>query len=439
MPVLNGEAVRQAVKMIVATGGSVRRRSVFARKNYFYPDLPKGFQISQYEEPIGEGGRVVFDLDGKIHRIALNRIHLEEDAGKSFHGAGAGSSGPPTDCSLIDMNRCGVPLLEIVTEPEIRSPRQAYGFLLRLRQVLQYLDICSGDMEKGALRCDVNLSIRRIGRYEFGTRTEIKNLNSFHGVEQALAFEMSRQVAILESGGHVVQETRLWNEQEKATRSMRSKEESHDYRYFPEPDLADLIIPDKWIEEIRGLLPELPHDRFIRFTREYGLPAYDAEVLTAYRRLADYVEDTIRAFPHPKRVSNWIMTEVLRAVKGMAADISRLRVTPAQIAELLKSIDDGAISGKIAKDVFAEMVNTGEDPSAIVARRGLSQLTDERVLGKLVAEIVDKHPENVELYRGGKKQLLAFFVGEVMKATDGRANPRLVNQIVREHIDGTQA
>jgi aspartyl-tRNA(Asn)/glutamyl-tRNA(Gln) amidotransferase subunit B len=424
--------------MILATCGMVRKRSIFARKNYFYPDLPKGYQISQHDKPLGEGGRVSFDLDGEIHNVGLTRIHLEEDAGKSSHSEAGNSDGASTGQSLIDMNRCGVPLLEIVSEPEIHGPRQAHGFLLQLRRLTQYLGICSGDMEKGALRCDANLSIRPAGTQQFGTRTEIKNLNSFRAVERALTHEMNRQIEILGSGQPVVQETRLWNESENRTYRMRSKEESHDYRYFPEPDLVELRVNDAWIEGIRRSLPELPREKYLRFQTQYGLPPYDAEILTATRETAEYVEGTIEAFPDPKKVSNWIMTEVLRVLRDTGLGIDRLGVTPKQIGELLRSVEEGAISGKIAKEVFARMVETGEDPSAIVDDQDLRQITDERMLNKVVAEIVDKYPENVELYRDGKRQLLGFFVGQVMKATGGKANPELANLIVRKQLNDRQ-
>ena len=437
LPVLNRRAVEFVIRMILATGGTVRKRSAFARKNYFYPDLPKGYQISQYDRPLGEGGQIVFDLEGESHRVSLTRIHLEEDAGKSFHSDGIDSETPSGDVSLIDMNRCGIPLMEIVSEPEIRSPSEAHGFLVGLKRIVQYLGICSGDMEKGALRCDANLSVRPAGRKTFGTRTEIKNMNSFRGVERALEYEMNRQIGILESGGDVLQETRLWNEDEFRTYSMRSKEESQDYRYFPEPDLADIVTDEQWIEEIRSSLPELPFERYRRFQSEYDLSLYDAEVLTATRALADYVEDCIRVFPNPKKVSNWIMTEVLKVLKDSKIEIDHFRVTPKQVGELLKCAEKGTISGRIAKDVFADMVRTGKDALLIVDERGLRQITDEQTLDKVVVEIIDRNAENVELYRSGRKQLLGFFVGEVMKATDGKANPKLVNEIIRKHIDGT--
>ena len=428
LPALNKRAVEYAMKMILATGGTINNRSVFARKNYFYPDLPKGYQISQYDLPLGEGGEIEFNIEGKTYYIGLIRIHLEEDAGKSIHTG--------ENCSLIDMNRCGVPLIEIVSKPEIRGPIEAYAYLSRIKQIVQYLGICSGDMEKGALRCDANISIRPVGQVEFGTRTEIKNMNSFHGVERALSFEIDRQVEIIESGGRVMQETLLWDEDEGEIHPMRSKEESHDYRYFPEPDLTELVVSDDWVREVAMSLPELPHDKHRRFQKDYGIPMYDAEVLVSKKPLADYFEQTVEAFPNPKKVSNWVMTEVLKVLKDSRIEIEQFRVKPKQIGDLLRSVDDGTISGKIAKDVFAEMVETGDNPSDIIEKKGLQQITDEAMLDAITADIIAKNPNNVKKYRNGKEQILGFFVGELMKATKGKANPELANKVIRKYLNG---
>jgi len=431
LPVLNEAAVESALKMILACGGEISARSVFARKNYFYPDLPKGYQISQFDEPVGVGGAVVFDVDGETHRIGLTRIHLEEDAGKSVHPAQASGD----DVSLIDMNRCGVPLLEIVSKPEIRSPEEAYAYLSRLRQIVQYLGICSGDMEKGALRCDANVSVRLKDADEYGTRTELKNLNSFRGVERGLKYEIDRQIEILESGGSVVQETRLWDEDRNISVSMRSKEESHDYRYFREPDLVDLAISDEWISAVADSLPELPHETYVRFMSEYSLPRYDAEVLTTSRELANYVTETIGIFPDPKKVSNWTLTEVLGVLKDLGISIDKFAVSPAQVGELLKTVDDGIVSGKIAKDVFREMVETGDSPLVIINREGLRQINDEDELDAVIIELLASNRENIEAYRGGKKQIFAFLIGEIMKATDGQANPDIANRLLKRRLD----
>ncbi|MFH1894079.1 MAG: Asp-tRNA(Asn)/Glu-tRNA(Gln) amidotransferase subunit GatB [Candidatus Zixiibacteriota bacterium] len=431
LPVLNEAAVDSAIKMILACGGQISARSVFARKNYFYPDLPKGYQISQFDEPIGVGGAIVFDLDGETHRIGLTRIHLEEDAGKSVHPTEASGDA----MSLIDMNRCGVPLLEIVSKPGIRSPEEAYAYLSRLRQIVQYLGICSGDMEKGALRCDANVSVRLRDIDEYGTRTELKNLNSFRGVERGLKYEIDRQIDVLESGGSVVQETRLWDEDRNISVSMRSKEESHDYRYFREPDLVDLAISDEWVSAVADSLPELPHETYIRFMSEYSLPRYDAEVLTTSRELANYVTEAMRFFPDPKKVSNWTMTEVLGVLKGLGIGIDKFPVSPAQVGELLKAVDDGLISGKIAKDVFRQMAETGESPLVIINREGLRQINDEDMLDAVITELLACSRENVEAYRGGRKQIFGFLIGEIMKATNGRANPDIANRLLKRRLD----
>ncbi|MDZ7262689.1 MAG: Asp-tRNA(Asn)/Glu-tRNA(Gln) amidotransferase subunit GatB, partial [candidate division KSB1 bacterium] len=380
LPVLNRKAVEFAIKMALATHCQIARRSIFARKNYFYPDLPKGYQISQYEEPLCQGGYVEIELDGQTKRIGIARIHLEEDAGKSVHA----EEYVAEDETLVDINRCGVPLLEIVSQPDLRSSKEAYLYLNRIRQILQYLEICDGNMEEGSLRCDANISLRPVGQKEFGVKTELKNMNSFRGVEKALEFEVERQKKILEQGGQVVQETLLWDADHNVALPMRSKEMAHDYRYFPEPDLVPLEIPSSWIEEIQKTLPELPLERHHRFVQQYGLPQYDAEVLTDSRGLADYYEECVKYTKDTKGVSNWMMGEVLRVLKEQKIGIQDFPVKPQYLGEMLNLIGDGTISGKIAKTVFEEMVHTGKPPKVIIQEKGLIQLSDDDEIEKMV-------------------------------------------------------
>ncbi len=431
LPVLNKQAVEFAMRMILAVGGTVRQRSVFARKNYFYPDLPKGYQISQFDKPIGEGGEIRFRLENGEERVCrLIRIHLEEDAGKSLHPE-AGES-----YTRVDLNRCGTPLIEIVSEADIRSPEEAYGYLTKLKQILQYLRICTGDMEKGHLRCDANVSVRPVGQKEFGTRTEVKNMNSFKGVERALRYEIDRQIELIKSGGEVTQATMLWDEKRQVAEVMRSKEESHDYRYFPEPDLVNLVVSREWIDETRANLPELPDARAARFVSQYGIREYDAAVLTDTRDLADYFEETMAHFDEGQAAANWIGTEVLGVLKQTGQDISEYRVKPKQIADLLGRIKAGEISGKMAKTVFAEMNETGKDVAAIIKEKGLVQISDTGALEPIIDKILADNPDNVAKYRAGKQQLLGFFVGQVMKATRGQANPQVVNKLLRAKLEG---
>ncbi|MEW5876235.1 MAG: Asp-tRNA(Asn)/Glu-tRNA(Gln) amidotransferase subunit GatB, partial [Candidatus Zixiibacteriota bacterium] len=420
LPVLNRQAVEYAMRLILAVNGEVRRESVFARKNYFYPDLPKGYQISQYDKPIGEGGEVVFrDDDGTIITIGLIRAHLEEDAGKSFHPENPGAD-PAT---LVDVNRCGVPLLEIVSKPDIRSAHHASLYMQKLRQTLEYLEICTGNMEEGALRCDANVSIRKAGETAFGTRTELKNMNSFRSVERAIAFEIERQIALVESGGAVIQETLLWDEKTQTAHPMRSKEESSDYRYFPEPDLLPLHIDNAWIARVRASLPELALSRAARLVREHGIPEYDATVLTDSKPLADYFEATVAAFPEPKKVSNWIMTEVLRALKDRNQGIAEFPIPPNGLAELLQLVEGGAISGTVAKDVFDSMLDTGRSAKEIVAAEGLTQISDDTALIAIIDNLIAAHPDQAAEFRAGKHRVLGFFVGQAMKQSGGKANP----------------
>ncbi|HUU29830.1 MAG TPA: Asp-tRNA(Asn)/Glu-tRNA(Gln) amidotransferase subunit GatB, partial [archaeon] len=430
LPVLNSEAVAMAVKTALAFRATLHGQSILARKNYFYPDLPKGYQISQYERPFSTGGYVEARLeDGTVKRIKLIRIHLEEDAGKSLHTITESGT-------AVDLNRCGTPLIEIVSEPDIRSSAEAYAFLYRLRQTLLYLGVCDGNMEEGSLRCDANISVRKQGTGKFGTRTEVKNLNSFRGVERAINYEVERQISVLESGGTVEQETLLWDADKQVVRSMRTKEEANDYRYFPDPDLLPLVIERSWIEEIKKSLPELPGEREIRFVSQYGLPAYDANVLTATREVADYFEETVgfSASTEPKKVSNWIMSEVLAVLSEKNIEITRLAVKPAQLAELFALMNENTISGKIAKQVFEEMCRTGRSAGEIVRAKGLVQISDEGALKAIVERVLENNPGQVQEYKSGKEKVFGFFVGQVMKETRGKANPQLVNELLREAL-----
>ena len=428
LPVLNRQAVELAMRTGLAMQGTVAALNRFARKNYFYPDLPKGYQISQFEEPLIEGGCLDIEVDGTTRHVRLNRIHLEEDAGKSIHGENLADPNK----SYVDLNRTGVPLMEIVSAPDLRSPEEARAYLQKLKTVLEYLDVCDGNMEEGSLRCDANVSLRPVGTSTLGTRTEIKNLNSFRNVQQAIAYEMERQRDVLENGGSVVQETRLFDTARAVTLPMRSKEEAHDYRYFPEPDLVPLQIEPQWIDRVRQSIPELPDARRQRFVTQYGLPAYDADVLVASRAMADYFEATVEAFPQPKVVSNWVMGDLLRELNHANHSPDEASVTPAHLAELLRLIDDGTISGKIAKTVFEDMYRTGKRPGDIVAEQGLVQMSDSDALQEVISQVVAEHPEQVAAYRAGKEKLLGFFVGQAMKATQGKANPAMVNTLLKQ-------
>lgn len=427
LPVLNKRVVDCGIKLGHATNCRITEDNIFARKNYFYPDLPKGYQITQFDEPICTDGYI--DIDGKGHakRIRINRIHMEEDAGKNIHDVDA-------PYSYVDYNRAGVPLLEIVTEPDISSTDEAVAYLKDLRQLMQYLNICDGNMEQGSLRCDANVSVMKKGAEVYGTRTELKNMNSFRNVQKALEFEIERHIGLIESGGHVVQETRLWNASSNQTFAMRSKEESHDYRYFPEPDLVPIVIDESWIAEIVQKLPELPREKRQRFMQQYSLPSYDADVLTQTTGLADYFEQCAGLYDRPKEISNWIMTEVLRAVKDEQTGLKDFKVTPGMLAGMLVLIRKGTISGKMAKDIFEEMLSTGKGPEEIVKDKGLAQISGEEELKDVVACVLEEHPAEVNKYRQGKTQVMGFLVGQVMKATKGRANPKLLNEIVKEML-----
>ena len=427
LPVLNKKVVEFTLRMALATDCRILSKSRFARKNYFYPDLPKGYQISQYELPIARQGRIDIELNGESQRIGITRIHMEEDAGKLGHD-------PDRPFSRVDFNRTGVPLIEIVSEPDIRSPEAAGAYLRELRSIVRYLGICDGNMEEGSFRCDANVSIRPKGTEPFGTRTEVKNLNSFKHVENALAFEISRQQEVLADGGQVVQETRLWDPEKNRTTSMRGKEEAHDYRYFPDPDLLPLVIEEDWIEKVRKALPELPHEKKDRFIKAYGLPPYDAGLLSDSRKLADYFEACLKRFPRPKAVSNWIMGNLLGLLNAEGKTIEETPVSPGHLAELLKLMDKGTISGKIAKTVFEEMARTGRPPGRIVKEKGLTQVSDAFALKEIVAGILSDFPKEAQDYKSGKTRLLGFFVGQVMKATGGKANPKMVNEILTKKL-----
>jgi aspartyl-tRNA(Asn)/glutamyl-tRNA(Gln) amidotransferase subunit B len=432
LPVVNRKAVEFAIKLGLATSCRIAPYSLFARKNYFYPDLPKGYQISMYEYPLAEDGFIEMMSQGKKKRVKIIRIHMEEDAGKLKHG-----ETPETESfSYVDFNRTGVPLVEIVSGPDIQSPQEAGDYLRKLRSILQYLEISSGNMEEGSFRCDANVSVRPKGQKEFGTRTELKNMNSFRHVEKALEYEIKRQIAILEDGEEVIQETRLWDVNQGVTAPMRGKEEAHDYRYFPDPDLVPLQVAEKWVEEIRQSLPELPDDKKERFVKEYGIPEYDAEILTSTKAMANYYEECVRLFQEAKTVSNWMMGDLLRELKRDEREIDQCPVTPQHLAEMLLMVRERTISGKIAKDVFEEMYRTGEEPEKIVKDKGWTQIVDEAEIEKAVEVAMESNPKQVEDYQKGKEKLFGFFVGEVMKQTRGKANPKLVNELLKKKLKG---
>jgi len=430
LPVLNRTAVEYAIKMALATHCKVNRKSIFARKNYFYPDLPKGYQISQYNEPLTQKGYVDIEVNGAKKRIGITRIHMEEDAGKLLHG----ESYEDADYSFVDLNRAGVPLIEIVSEPDIRTSEEAVEYLKALRDILVYLEICDGNMEEGSFRCDANVSVRPVGQKEFGTKTELKNINSFKFVQKAIEYEINRQIEVVEDGGKVIQETRLFDSDKGITISMRSKEEAHDYRYFPEPDLLPLQIDEAWITEITSTLPELPAEKRERFTKDYGIPSYDAGVLTASKELANYYEECVKLFNQPKVVSNWVMGEWLRLLKEDNRDVKDCPVKPCNMVKLIKMVDAGAVNLKTAKEVFEDVYKTGKDPEAIVKEKGLVQVSDEGALIKAIDEVIAANPKEVAEYKAGKEKLFSFFIGQTMKATKGQANPQVLNKLVKERL-----
>ncbi len=431
LPVLNQEVVRMATRAALALGCRINRVSQFARKNYFYPDLPKGYQISQYDKPISEHGELRIEVDGHSKRVGITRLHIEEDAGKSLHD-GFPDSG---EKSYIDLNRSGVPLVEIVSEPDIRSAAEAHAYLSKLKLILETTEVCNGDMEKGNLRCDANVSVRPRGAKEFGTRTELKNLNSFRYLQKAIEFEMERQIKILNSGQRVVQETRLWNAEEGRSYSMRSKEEAHDYRYFPEPDLLPLVVTDAFVDEIRRALPELPDAKRARFMEQFGLPEADAAWLASSKATAQFFEEAVALCEKPKPVLNWLKGDLTAALNNANLEIRESQVSPQHIAELVELVDSGKISGKMAKTVFEEMFSSGKSPEVIVKEKNLAQISDTAAIEKIAREVAASSPENVAKYRSGKTGTLAWFVGQVMKATKGQANPQLVNEIIKKVLE----
>ncbi len=430
LPVLSRHSVELAIQAALALNCRVNGRSIFARKNYFYPDLPKGYQISQYDQPLAEHGWVDVEVNGHKKRIGVTRVHMEDDAGKSIHDGFKDSD----KYTYVDLNRCGTPLIEVVSEPDMRSGDEAHAYLTEVKQVLQYVGVSTCDMEKGHLRCDANVSVRLKGAEKFGTKAEVKNLNSFRFLKMAVEQEIERQVAILESGGRVMQETRLFNVDTGETVGMRSKEHAHDYRYFPEPDLVPLRVSDAWLKEMRDAAPELPAARRVRFMEVYGLREYDAQVLTATRALGDYFEEAAKAAGDARAAANWVMGDLTAELKEAGKDISESPVSAANLGGLVALIGQGKLSGKLAKEIFPKMFASGESADAIVAREGLSQISDEGALGKIIDEVIAANPKQVEQFRGGKTTVIAFFVGQVMKASRGQADPAAVNRLLREKL-----
>jgi len=427
LPVLNKKVVEYAIKMGLATDSQINRLNTFARKNYFYPDLPKGYQISQFDEPICEHGSIDIFVDGKHKQIGITRIHMEEDAGKSVHD----ESYVNKDETLVDLNRCGVPLIEIVSEPEMRSAKEAAAYLTKIRQLVRYLGVCDGNMDEGSLRCDANISLRPFGQEELGVKAELKNMNSIRNVERALDYEIKRQASVLEDGGTIQQETLLWDPVKNVAKSMRGKEDSHDYRYFPDPDLVPVKIEQLWLDEIHGSLPELPDEKSERFIEQYKLPEYDAEVLTVSRGVADYFETTAKNVPNSKLVSNWVMGEMMRLVNQQKVEISELNITPNRLSDLLNAVENKAISGTAAKTVFEKMVESEKSVAQIIDQEGLAQISDSSELDKLIDQVIADNPQHVERYKNGEMKLIGFFVGSVMKASKGKADPKQTNELLR--------
>jgi len=431
LPVLNHEAVVMAIMLVLAINAQIHLRSLFSRKNYFYPDLAKGYQITQYHYPLATGGHLRIGLNGSYKSVDLERINLEEDAGKSIHDGMSDSSKK----TYLDFNRSGVPLLEIVSKPEINSPSEAVEFLQLFRTTLQYLGICSGNMEEGSLRCDANLSVRKRGTHEMGVKTEIKNINSFRFLQKALEHETLRQIELIKAGKVVSQETRFWDEHQNKTLPLRSKEKAHDYRYFPEPDLPPLVISEKLIEKIKASLPELPKEKIERFRQEYKIPLYDAKILTAFKDLADYFERTATKSKNPKQASNWVMREVLQYLKEQNIEISRFPLLPEHLAELILLAEKNEISLKMAKEkLFPRMIATKKRAVEIVKEEGLNQISDPEKIKELVLKTIKKNPRSVKHYQTGKTQVLSFLIGQVMKETKGTADPQLVNKILKETL-----
>jgi len=429
LPVVNENLVRYIIKMGLATNCKIAEKSIFARKNYFYPDLPKGYQISQFETPICYDGFVDIELEEYNKRIGLTRIHMEEDAGKSIHDQDPYNT-------LVDLNRAGTPLIEIVSEPDLRTPQEAYAYLTKIKQIVQYLEICDGNMEEGSLRCDANVSVRPRGREKFGTRTELKNMNSFRNVEKAIEYEIYRQIELIESGGEVVQQTRLWDTSKMQTRIMRSKEEAHDYRYFPEPDLPPIIVTTEMLDEIKAELPELADVRQKRFMADYGMSEIDAVTLTEDRYLADFFEEVADQAGNPKAASNLVLSEVLRILNEQSINIKEFSVSPVRLAELIKLKEEDKINSSAMQTIFNAMLDESKSAEDLAKEMNLIQVSDTGFLEGLVDDIIAKNPDEVERYRGGKKQLMGFFVGQAMKASRGKANPKMVTQMVAKKLEG---
>ncbi len=430
LPVLNREAVTMAMKAAMALKCAINARSRFARKNYFYPDLPKGYQISQYDEPLSHNGWIEIEVDGARKRVGITRVHLEEDAGKSLH-----EGFPDSDRnSYIDLNRSGVPLVEIVSEPDLRTAEESYEYLTRLKTLLLYLEVSNCNMEEGSLRCDANVSVRLAGASDFGTKTEVKNLNSFRFLQKALEYEIERQIEIVESGGTIPQETRLWDSREQRTYGMRSKEFAHDYRYFPEPDLLPVVITEEWKEEVRRSLPELPEARRERFLRDYSLTDYDAAQLTSSRPLADYYEVVVKACGEPKLAANWVLSELLYLLKEANKEITESPISANDVASLLNVISKGSVSGKMGKEILAQMFATGKTASQIISEQRLEQIQDAERIAVVARDIIAANPKQTEQYRKGKTATLGWFVGQVMKATRGQANPQLVQEVLKKEL-----
>lgn len=427
LPVINRTAVDMAVRAGLALNCTIAASNRFARKNYFYPDLPKGYQISQYESPICQHGWIEIRVGDATRRVRIRRAHLEEDAGKNIHETG-------TSGSRIDLNRAGTPLLEIVTEPDMRSADEVVAYLKGLRDILMYLEVCDGNMEEGSFRCEPNLSLRPPGQKEFGTKVELKNINSFKYVKDAVEYEVKRQTKVLKEGGKIRQETRLWNIERGETAVMRSKEEAHDYRYFPDPDLVPLQLDEEWIEGFRAGLPELPAVRARRFLADYGLPEYDATILTGSKGIADYFEFSVKLFNQPKTVSNWVMGELMRELNNSGTDISASPVTPERLVSLLKMVDEGTVSLKVAREIFPELYSSGKTPEQIVQEKGLTQVSDEGALEKMIDDVLSNHPAQAAQFKEGKQQVLGFLVGQVMKASGGKANPGKVNELLKKKL-----
>ncbi|MCK6615911.1 MAG: Asp-tRNA(Asn)/Glu-tRNA(Gln) amidotransferase subunit GatB [Ignavibacteriaceae bacterium] len=427
LPVLNKRAVEYAVKMGLAVNCHIAEKSVFARKNYFYPDLPKGYQISQYDEPLCNGGYIkVYPQSGEEKTIGITRIHLEEDAGKSIHDRGS--------ATLVDLNRTGVPLIEIVSEPDIRTAEEAVLYLSAIRQIVQYLGICDGNMEEGSLRCDANISVRQKGETRLGTKTEVKNMNSFRSVERAIEYEIARQIDLLEDGIEIVQQTLLWNADTNTAHPMRTKEDSHDYRYFPDPDLIPVVLSEEYIHEVRSNLPELPEKRRERFIQEYQIPAYDAGVLTQSKSIADYFEQVTARTKEYKLASNWVMVDLMKVLNERKAGAEESPVSSQSLADLINEIGKGTISSKIAKEVFADMVETGKEPLVIIKEKNLIQVSDPKEIKKIIRSVIEAAPSQAEEYRSGKEKVFGYFVGQVMKQSKGKANPAMVNELLKEML-----